>query len=54
MTADVVDESAIIAGVLAGMGPALDPERLAETIATHLDTEMAGRVLDALRARLET
>lgn len=54
MTADVVDESAIIAGVLAGMGPALDPEKLAATLADHLSTEMAGRVLDALRARLES
>lgn len=54
MTADVVDESAIIAGVLAGMGPALDPERLAETLATHLSTDMAGRLLDALRTRLES
>jgi len=54
MTADVVDESAIITGVIAGMGPALDPERLAETLATHLSTDMAGRLLDALRGRLES
>ena len=54
MSADVVDETVIIAGVLAGMGPALDPEKLAETLATHLSADMAAQLLDALRGRLES
>lgn len=45
-----VDESAIVAGVLAG----LSPETLAEAISTHLGPEVATGVLDALRARLES
>ncbi len=48
-----VDEAQIIAGVLSGIGPALDPERLADAIATHMGTDMANATLDALRARLE-
>jgi len=45
-----VDESAIVAGVLAG----LDPEAFAAAVAEHLGTSQATAVLDALRARLES
>lgn len=45
-----VDESAIVAGVLAG----LNPEMLAEAIATDLGPDVAASVLDALRTRLES
>jgi hypothetical protein len=44
-----VDETEIIAGVLAG----LSPESLADMIATKLAPDVAGATLDALRARLE-
>lgn len=44
-----VDESAIIAGVLAG----LSPETIADKIATALGPDVAAGVLDALRSRLE-
>lgn len=44
-----VDESAIIAGVLAG----LSPETIADKIATALGPDVAAATLDALRTRLE-
>lgn len=45
-----VDEAAIAAAVLAGLGP----ETMAKAIADHMGTQMATEVLDALRARLES
>lgn len=45
-----LSESEIIAGVLEG----LSPETLANAIATHLSPDVAGKVLDGLRSRLES
>ena len=47
---DLVDEDAIVAGVLAG----LSPETLAERIAAHLPADHAKRVADELAARLQS
>lgn len=47
-----VDESAIVAGVLAGLN--FSPETMAEQIAAHMGTDMATQLLNALRARLES
>jgi len=45
-----LDESEIIAGVLEG----IKPETLADAIATRLGPDVAGKVLDGLRSRLES
>lgn len=45
-----VDEAAIVQGVLAGLAP----DALAEHIAQSLGPQVAGQVLDALRARLDS
>lgn len=45
-----VDEAAIVSGVLAG----LNPQAMADSIATALGPDVAKDVLDALKARLES